>query len=300
MKKITYEPSARGDAYYRERVDRNIGWILPHEQEILRRSIVGIAGNGGMGGLLCATLLRAGIGELRIADREVFDLSNLNRQFAARRATVGKSKALETAKELRRITDDARIVIYPEGISEETVDDFVSGCDLVLDEIEFFAVGARILLHQRARNAGVPIFNCNTVGFGTRLFFFTPESTTMEELLGFSYEEAKTQEDAVRAGDSTARNMLIERVNAGLLPELPEYKGGDRTLFIKRLIVEGKASIFATNPPLATGFLADRTALYLLRASGVKRTIAHLPEMPGYLYFDAAFMNCKIVRGRWW
>ncbi len=68
----------------------------------------------------------------------------------------------------------------------------------------------------------------------------------------------------------------------------------------ERLIVEGKGAILATNPPLATGLIADRVLLYLLRDSGVKRDIAELPEMPGYLYIDVGKMEARVVKGKWW
>lgn len=293
-------PKDPDEKYYWERVDRNIGWITKEEQTILRNSVVGIAGNGGMGGLLSAVFIRTGIGETRITDREVFDTSNINRQFAGRRDTIGKSKVVETAKELRRVSDDTIVAVYPQGINETTVDDFVKGCDVILDEIEFFAVGARILLHERARKFGVPLINCNVVGFGSRLFYFTPSSMTMEELLGLTYNEARELENRARAGSRDARNEIIRRVMAGLVPEVPRYKSDDVEVLWQRLSEEGKGAIFATNPPLSTGFVADRVILHLLsQKSAISRDIVELPEMPGYLYLDAAKMEAKVVKGRW-
>src|SRR4029077_14670114 len=69
-------PRDRGQRFYLERTDRNIGWITEEEQELLRRSTVAIAGCGGTGGVAAELLLRAGIGEIRIADPELFDSSN--------------------------------------------------------------------------------------------------------------------------------------------------------------------------------------------------------------------------------
>jgi hypothetical protein len=93
-------PCDRGEEYFRERTDRNLGWISWEEQELLRSTVIGVAGCGGMGGQLAEKFLRLGVGEVRIADSEVFDASNLNRQFAVLRNTLGKSKALETARML--------------------------------------------------------------------------------------------------------------------------------------------------------------------------------------------------------
>jgi len=300
-------PKNIDEAYYLERTDRNIGWITREEQEILRQSTIGIAGCGGMGGLLAQVFLRLGVGEIRISDIEEFDVSNINRQFAATRSTVGKSKAFETANLLRKVSDDFTLLVYPQGIVPETADHFLSGCDVVCDEIEFWAIGARILLHKQARAHGISILNGNTIGFGTRLYFFTPTSGTMEECLGFTYEEAAVLEEKVRLGKATTEEtkLIMNRVIKGLLPEFAEYCADDPhfrnfEMSSERLFNEGKGAIIATNPPMATGFLADHVLLYLLRNSGVKRNYVQPQEMPGYLYFDVARMEAKTVKGEWW
>lgn len=299
-------PVERGDAHYWERVDRNIGWITEDEQHILSKAKIRIAGCGGMGGMLGSIFKRAGVGELGITDRETFDLSNLNRQFAARQDTVGKSKAFETARMLRQITDDTNIIVYPQGICEETVDHFLEGCDAVCDEIEFWAVGARVLLHQRARERNIPIFNGDTVGFVTHLFLFTPQSMRVEEILGLSLEEAVALEQKIR--DKTATENEVRRVMDIMLhfsaPELHEYcphigGQGNKTQVLQRLFEEQKASIIATNPPMASGFVANHVLLHLLKDSGTKREYVAVPEMPGYLSFDAARMSAKVVQESW-
>jgi len=295
-------PKNGDDAYYRERTDRNIGWITHEEQKMLRRSVVGIAGCGGMGGLLASIFFRLGVGEVRIADCEVFDISNINRQFAAGRGTVGKSKTFETARMTRAVTDDATLVVYPQGIAEKTAASFLDGCDIGCDEIEFWAVGARILLHQEARRLRIPLFNCNTVGFGTRLFLFRPQGGTMEECLNLSYEEAVALQQRIqeRTASSGEVRTVMEAMLGGLVPELPEYCSNDpayRTVpeARHRLLKENRAPIIATNPPMAAGFLADHVLLYLLRNSSVKRSVVTPPSVPGYLYFDAALMQARAV-----
>ena len=292
-------PKNFSQEFYDERTDRNIGWITREEQEMLRNSKVGIAGCGGMGGLVAATLLRLGVGEIRIADTEVFDVSNLNRQFAATKGTIGKSKAFETAKMLRAITDDTRIIVYPQGIKEETVESFTSGCDVICDEIEFWAVAGRIILHETAGQFGVTIFNCNTVGFGTRLFAFSPGGKSMSELLGLSYQEAKDAERVLcnKTSDSKMVRTVMESVIHGLVPELPEYCLSDkrRAAILERLWSEGKASIIATNPPMASGFISDHILFFLLRNSATKRQLPKIPPIPGYLFFDAMKFEARSV-----
>ncbi|MEJ0053944.1 MAG: ThiF family adenylyltransferase [bacterium] len=296
-------PKDADEEYYRNRTDRNWGWITRNEQAMLQDAVVGIAGCGGMGGLLLPAFLRAGVGEVRTADCETFDVSNINRQFGAKRRTVGMSKALTTARDAREVTDDTTVVVYPQGIDETTVDHFLAGCDVVLDEIELLTLDARILLHERGRAEGVPLFNCNTVGFCTNLFLYTPQSMTMEEAVGFGYEEAKRLRASAGAGDTEAGRMIAEAILGAVVPDLPEYSPetaeANAAAFYRRIFEEGKAPIIATNPIMAAGFLANRVLLHLLRNSGVRRNIAHVPPMAGYMQFDAATMQAKVVSEGW-
>lgn len=290
-------------AFYRERTDRNRGWITTAEQDLLQHAVVGIAGCGGMGGMLAAQFTRLGIGTVRIADCETFDVSNINRQFGATRATVGVSKAVVTAQQTRAVTDDATLTVYPQGITEQTVDAFVAGCAVILDEIELLALDARLLLHARARALGVPILNCNTVGFSTNLFLYTPTGMSLEEVIGIDYDTAVHLCAAARAGDQAAHERIATACIHGLIPTIPEYEPGaamgSRSRFWQRVLTEKKAPIIATNPVFAAGFLANRTLLHLLECSDVRRDIVALPAMPGYLHIDAATMTARVHTGTW-
>jgi molybdopterin/thiamine biosynthesis adenylyltransferase len=297
-----FPPNNPDLAYYAERIDRNIGWITEEEQEMLRRSVIGIAGCGGMGGRLAEIFLRLGVGEIRIADGEVFDVSNINRQFAASRGSVGRNKALETAERLREITDDTTVVVYPGGITRESAPEFVEACDVICDEVEFWCVAARILLHATARSSRVPVFVANTIGFGSHIYLFTEQSCTMEKCLGIAYEEAAVLEQKIREGNASEREIArtMFAVTRGLFPEWLEYSADsspiqNKTFTRDRLIREGRGAIIATNPPFATGFLADRVLLYLLKNSHIARDVVELPLAPGYLYLDAAKMLARVV-----
>jgi len=307
---VLHFPAHYDEKFYRERTNRNNGFIVEEErkrireQECIRNVTVGIAGNGGMGGLLGSVFARAGYGGLCFADCETFDISNINRQAAATESTIGKSKAIETALGVRAIVKDVTLWVYPQGITEQTVEDFVLRCagGVILDLVEFWAAGARILLHHYAKKHRVPVFNCNSVGFGTRLFCFDHTGAAAEEMLGLTLGEAvalqlKVQQKIATRGE--VRHLMNRMLNA-FVPELPHYgtfpDGGTILDYVlDRLLNKQQASIVATNPPMASGFLANRVLLYLLRDSGMLRTIAREPKTPGYLYFDAALMEARIV-----
>ena len=269
---------------YYERIDRNLGIISLAEQEQLRAATVAIAGCGGMGGLIAASLARIGVGHLKISDNQNFDISNLNRQFASKTKTLGKNKAESTFSEIREIADDFEVDVVTSGITSDNVDDFVQGATIICDEIEFFEIKARILLHQTARKYGVPVLNCNVVGFGTRIFLFTPTSMTMEDFLEVDAETALTEDVVMR---------LVQR----LAPRLPQ----DITKEVMKEWVckQHKAPIFGGTPPISAGIIVDRLCLEIFGIQS-RPWLQRLTPMPAYGYFDAGTFEAGIFEGKWW
>ena len=89
---------------YSQHVSRNIGHITPEEQEKLRTTPIGVFGVGGIGGLLSELLVRAGCEHLVICDRDVFDLSNLNRQICVKKH-IGMRKIDVVEEKLGKMTN---------------------------------------------------------------------------------------------------------------------------------------------------------------------------------------------------
>jgi tRNA A37 threonylcarbamoyladenosine dehydratase len=71
---------------YDEMTTRNAGFLTPAEQRTLHDARVFVCGVGGMGGAALQSLVRAGVGHFTLADMDVFETSNLNRQLFARKA----------------------------------------------------------------------------------------------------------------------------------------------------------------------------------------------------------------------
>ena len=103
----SFQPDSK--EYYLERTKRNQFWLGgPEGQNAVRELRIAIAGLGGMGSNIAEALARMGVGELRIADPDHIDVSNINRQVIANPRTVGKSKAKASADELLTIAEDLR------------------------------------------------------------------------------------------------------------------------------------------------------------------------------------------------
>jgi molybdopterin/thiamine biosynthesis adenylyltransferase len=273
------------EEFYWQRIDRNLGIITPDEQRRLRGCTVAIAGCGGMGGYIAMLCARIGVGRIKITDNQNFDISNLNRQYAASLSTMGKNKALSTYVAIKEVVgDDVQVDFDVFGLNSENAEEFVSDADFIFDEIEFFQINARILLHQAARRYQKKVLNCNVVGFGTRIFLFTPDSMTMEEFLEMDLE-TKISEEVVR------------RLLARLAPRLP--KDFSEEIIEEWIFKQNKAPIFGATPAISSGVVVNQFVLNFLGCES-RPWINLIPKMPAYGYLDAGSFEAGIVLGKWW
>jgi molybdopterin/thiamine biosynthesis adenylyltransferase len=136
------------------RLDRNRYAITADEQVRLGRLCVAVAGLS-VGRAIVSVLAHEGIGgELRLADFDVLELSNLNR-VAGGLADVGTSKLVLAAREIAELDPYIRVVAFPQGVQEATIARFVNGADVVVDECDDLAMKVR--LREEARAAGRPV-----------------------------------------------------------------------------------------------------------------------------------------------
>lgn len=159
---------------YEELFARNLGVFTPAQQERVRSLTVAIAGCGGLGGPCAVHLARMGVGELRLADPEAFEPSNINRQWGAYLDTIGVNKALATAAEVARISPYTRTQVFDEGVTADNVARFLDGVDAVVDGTEFFAFDAQALLHAAARARGLWVYSDQQALEVLTLFAFDP------------------------------------------------------------------------------------------------------------------------------
>jgi molybdopterin/thiamine biosynthesis adenylyltransferase len=168
------------DAFYGDAFRRNIGLLTEVEQRRLRSATVAIAGMGGVGGIHLVTLVRLGIGRFRIADPDEFDVVNINRQFGASAHSLGRNKAAVMREVALGINPFVEIDCYESAISRENIDPFLAGADIIVDGLDFFAVDARRLLFQKARECGAYAITSGPLGFSATLHVFSPGGMTFD------------------------------------------------------------------------------------------------------------------------
>ena len=171
---------------YDQAFSRNLGWVTEAEQQRLRHARVAIGGLGGVGGVHLLTLARLGIGRFSIADFDVFDVVNFNRQAGALMSSLGKTKIDTLAAMALDINPEIELSTFPEGIRDSTIDKFLEGVDLYVDGLDFFAFDARRLTFAACERNGIPVITAAPLGLGTALLVFAPGGMSFEDYFGFS------------------------------------------------------------------------------------------------------------------
>ena len=124
-------------------------------QRRLRQARVLIAGCGALGTAQAEMLARAGVGHLRLADRDFIEISNLQRQamFTERDAAERLPKAVACARRIEEINSDVVTEAEVIDINSSNVERLVSDRDLVLDGTDNFA--ARYLINDACVKHGI-------------------------------------------------------------------------------------------------------------------------------------------------
>ncbi len=101
----------------------------------LQNYTVGIAGAGGLGSNCAAALVRVGIGKLIIADFDVIEESNLNRQFYFR-DQLGEKKVLALRQNLERINPDVELEMHDCKLGHDEIISIYHSCDVIVEAFD--------------------------------------------------------------------------------------------------------------------------------------------------------------------
>jgi molybdopterin/thiamine biosynthesis adenylyltransferase len=125
------------------------------QQKLLRSTAV-IIGCGALGTAQASALVRAGVGRVRIVDRDFVEESNLQRQtlFDESDAAENLPKAVAAERKLRRINSDVQVEGVVADAESGNVESLVEGFELILDGTDNFET--RYLLNDVALKLGAP------------------------------------------------------------------------------------------------------------------------------------------------
>ena len=143
--------------FIKVRTGRNRHKITQEEQDQLIQKKIGVIGLS-VGQSVSLTLaIERGCGELRIADFDLLDLTNLNR-IRAGVSNVDLKKTVIVAREIAEIDPFLKVTCFHEGITEENIDAFITDngkLDLLIDECD--GIDIKILCRIKARKYQIPV-----------------------------------------------------------------------------------------------------------------------------------------------
>ncbi len=139
------------DRYHRQRITPEIGEA---GQQKLAASRVLVLGVGALGSVAADLLARAGVGHLRLVDRDVVERTNLQRQTLYAEADVDAPKAEAAAKRLAAVNSEIEIEATAKDFNARTAEALLKGVDLAIDGTD--NMEARLLLNDAGLKLGIP------------------------------------------------------------------------------------------------------------------------------------------------
>ena len=251
---------------YQRMTDRNTGMISSSEQERIANTVIAQAGVGGNADVVI-TLAQMGFQHFRLADPDVYDLSNLNRQLGARVSTLSRNKAQVVAEDILEINPDASIEVYSEGITWDNVEEFVDGADIIIDGLDVSVMHLRKRMFDLARDRLLPVITCPVIAWGAGIAIFDPErSPSFGEFFG-EIPEDRMSDEWRRFISNYALHFLSSRPT-----------GVDVTLGMNRAM--------AGTPPAVAAPCRLNAALVPTAIFGYMFDKGNLPVVPTTLYVD--------------
>lgn len=132
--------------------------VGPEGIAALRGSTVAVLGIGGVGAIAAEALARAGVGRIVMIDKDVVDITNINRQLHALLTTIGQPKVELMQERIKLINPECDAVGLKMFYTEETYEQlFQYPLDYVIDASDTITYKVHLMLECRKR--GIPIIS---------------------------------------------------------------------------------------------------------------------------------------------
>jgi len=175
MHSLSSEESTR---YHRQIIIPEIG---QQGQIKLKNASVFLSGLGGLGSVSAYYLVAAGIGHLRLVDRDRVELGNLNRQILHWTDDINRPKTDSAIEKLCRLNPECRIEAFHEEIREDNVLDLIGDCSLIVDGTD--NVRTRKVLNRASLQKGIPFIVGGVEGLSGMATTLIPDQTPCFECI---------------------------------------------------------------------------------------------------------------------
>ncbi len=145
----------------------------------LRNARVCIVGLGGLGSPAALQLAAMGVGHLRLVDRDVVELSNLQRQHLYGTNSLGYPKVEVAAKRLHELNPNIEIDPLPISLDVNSAGDVVKGVDVIVDGLD--RMSPRYALNRACQKERIPyIFGAAIMTYGNASTIIRGETPCLE------------------------------------------------------------------------------------------------------------------------
>lgn len=193
--------------------DRNIGVITQEQQSLIKSKTFAIIGCGGMGSAASMIVARTGIEGFILADPDKYEDVNINNQFHAYAHTMGRNKAEVTTEVVKTINPNVSVKTYPEGLTEENVENIVKDADIIFDCIDYNELFFSYLLAKHARNQGKYVLAPQAIGYGGSVVVFDPKGMSFNEHLGLDEGLKKEDFDSIIASPEKYASIIPKYID---------------------------------------------------------------------------------------
>lgn len=158
---------AGGTEFTNEDIQRYSRQIMLEEigfsgMESLKNAKICVVGVGGIGNPVVTQLAAMGVGNLKLVDRDVVEISNLHRQHLYTEDDLGKVKVEAAVDRLRKINSATNIEAAPISVTKYTAERVVKDADVVIDALD--SVDARYALNDACIKYDVPFIYAGALG----------------------------------------------------------------------------------------------------------------------------------------
>jgi tRNA A37 threonylcarbamoyladenosine dehydratase len=147
-------------------LDRSKKIIGKDSVDFLKGCLVTVFGIGGVGSFVVEGLIRGGIGNIILIDKDNIDVTNINRQIHANTNTIGMSKVDVMKERVLLINPDVNVTTHKVFISKDNVKEYISvNSDYIVDAVD--NITAKIELSIMAKKMNIPIIS--SMGTGNKM-----------------------------------------------------------------------------------------------------------------------------------
>jgi adenylyltransferase/sulfurtransferase len=214
-------------------------------QEKLAKSSVLLVGCGALGTVIANNLIRAGIGYMKVVDRDYVELDNLQRQmlFDEEDVEKGMPKAVAAVDKLHKINSSVKIEAEVKDVNQKNIEELIKDVDIVLDATDNFEI--RLLINDACFKHNIPwIYGAAISSYGMTMNII-PKMTACFRCIISSLPAPGSVDTCDTVGVLNAITSLIASLESN---EAIKILLGDRDLNRELLVIDLRDNSFDKIP----------------------------------------------------